>query len=160
MSDNVFTVKLRLPAQAAAETEATLVSWKVSPGDRFTKGTVLAEAESAKASFVFDAPCDGVVTTLLCKEGDEVSFEDSVIEIQTADSSVAVTPEDVTSTTTKTNGSKSMDPVIKERLSPFQTNHHQRLILSVLVDTFPKELSKTKRSSMTLMICQKNIYTG
>lgn len=85
MSNNSFIIKLFLPAQAAAESEAAILAWKVSPGDRFTKGDTLADAESAKASFTFEAPCDGTVVKLLCGEGDTVSFETPVIEIETTD---------------------------------------------------------------------------
>lgn len=85
MSSTPFTTVLYLPAQAAAEAEATLVSWKVKEGDSFTKGTILAEAESAKASFDFEAPCDGTVKKLLAGEGDSVPFENPVIEVETSD---------------------------------------------------------------------------
>ncbi|MBD3344193.1 MAG: beta-ketoacyl-ACP synthase III [Chitinivibrionales bacterium] len=88
MSTERFTTALRLPAQAAAETEATLIKWHISPGDTFTKGKVLAEAESAKSSFTFEAPCDGTVKSILCREGNTSSFDDPVIEIETDDISV------------------------------------------------------------------------
>ncbi|MBD3314476.1 MAG: beta-ketoacyl-ACP synthase III [Chitinivibrionales bacterium] len=88
MSTEEFKTVLYLPAQAAAETEATIVSWKVAEGAVFAKGDILAEAESAKASFEFDAPCNGKVVKLLAAEGDEVPFEKPVIEIETSDESV------------------------------------------------------------------------
>jgi 3-oxoacyl-(acyl-carrier-protein) synthase III len=80
-----FKTKLFLPAQAAAESEAMINEWKVSVGSLFKKGDVLAEAESAKASFPFESPCSGTVIALLCAKGDTVSFETPVIEIETAD---------------------------------------------------------------------------
>ncbi|MBD3390851.1 MAG: beta-ketoacyl-ACP synthase III [Chitinivibrionales bacterium] len=87
MSGTSFRTKLYLPAQAAAEAEATLTGWKVSAGDAFAKGSVLAEAESAKTSFTFEAPCDGTVVKLLCADGDTIPFDEPVIEIETADAS-------------------------------------------------------------------------
>jgi 3-oxoacyl-[acyl-carrier-protein] synthase-3 len=80
-----FKTKLYLPSQAAAETEATITAWKVAAGDRFGKSDVLAEVESAKASFEFEAPCDGSVVKLLCGSGDTVQFDAPVIEIETTD---------------------------------------------------------------------------
>jgi 3-oxoacyl-[acyl-carrier-protein] synthase-3 len=80
-----FKVKLTLPSQAAAETDATILAWKVSEGVAFKKTSILAEAESAKAAFTFEAPCDGTVVRLLHKEGEIVSFDEPVIEIETAD---------------------------------------------------------------------------
>jgi 3-oxoacyl-[acyl-carrier-protein] synthase-3 len=79
---------LYLPSQAAAETEATITKWNTSEGKKFVKGNVLAEIESAKAAFDFEAPCDGVVIKLLCVEGDTVSFEAPVMEIETSDVSM------------------------------------------------------------------------
>jgi 3-oxoacyl-[acyl-carrier-protein] synthase-3 len=79
---------LYLPSQAAAETEATITKWNVSEGKSFAKGQVLAEIESAKAAFDFEAPCDGAVIRLLCVEGDTVSFDAPVMEIETSDVSM------------------------------------------------------------------------
>jgi 3-oxoacyl-[acyl-carrier-protein] synthase III len=83
-----FRIKVYLPAQAASEAEATLTSWKVSEGAAFRKGDLLAEAESAKAAFPLEAPCDGMVVKLLCAQGDAVPFEKPVMEIETADESM------------------------------------------------------------------------
>jgi 3-oxoacyl-[acyl-carrier-protein] synthase-3 len=83
-----FRVKLTLPAQAAAEADATILSWKVIQGGTFTRGTVLAEAESAKAAFVFEAPCDGTVIRILHSDGEIVPFDEPVIEIETADAAL------------------------------------------------------------------------
>jgi 3-oxoacyl-(acyl-carrier-protein) synthase III len=79
---------LYLPSQAAAETEATITKWNVSEGKSFTKGQMLAEIESAKAAFDFEAPCNGTVVKVLCVEGDTVSFDAPVLEIETSDVSM------------------------------------------------------------------------
>ena len=44
----MFTTRLFLPAQAAAETEAVITKWCVAESAGFEKGQVLAEVESAK----------------------------------------------------------------------------------------------------------------
>jgi 3-oxoacyl-[acyl-carrier-protein] synthase-3 len=88
VSDKVFRIPLYLPSQAAAETEATITKWNVSEGDAFKKGQILAEIESAKAAFDFEAPCDGKVIKLINLEGDTVSFEEPVMEIETSDVSM------------------------------------------------------------------------
>jgi len=88
VSDTVFKIPLYLPSQAAAETEATITKWNVAEGDAFKKGQILAEIESAKAAFDFDAPCDGKVIKLIATEGDTVSFEEPVMEIETSDVSM------------------------------------------------------------------------
>lgn len=88
MSKEIFKTVLFLPAQAAAETEATMVAWHVKVGDLFTKGQILAEVESAKSSFDFEAPCDGTVLQLLLQVGASTPFEQPVIEIETNDISL------------------------------------------------------------------------
>jgi 3-oxoacyl-(acyl-carrier-protein) synthase III len=85
---DVFKISLYLPSQAAAETEATITKWNVSEGKSFSKGQVLAEIESAKAAFDFEAPCDGIVVKTLCVEGDTISFDVPVLEIETSDVSM------------------------------------------------------------------------
>jgi 3-oxoacyl-[acyl-carrier-protein] synthase-3 len=88
VSKEFFNTVLYLPAQAAAETEATITRWHVAVGDEFKKGQVLAEVESAKSTFEFEAPCDGTVEKLLFADGASAPIESPVIEISTADSSM------------------------------------------------------------------------
>jgi len=85
MDEKTFRLPLHLPAQGAAETEATLLKWHVSEGDRFQKDQILAEAESAKAVFDFLAPCSGCVVKLLHKDGQKAAFDQPVMEVETAD---------------------------------------------------------------------------
>lgn len=88
MPDQVFTTHLYLPSQAATETEATIVGWHVSEGDSFEKGQSLAEVESAKATFEFEAPCSGVMVKRLFTDGQTAQFEDPIVEITTSDASM------------------------------------------------------------------------
>ncbi len=88
MSKELFRTMLFLPSQAAAETEATIIKWYVNPGNSFIKGQALAEVESAKSTFDFEAPCDGVVVSLLFQENSSVPFDSPLIEIETSDKSM------------------------------------------------------------------------
>ena len=45
MEGEFFRLPLHLPAQGAAETEATIIEWHVAEGDRFEKGQVLAQID-------------------------------------------------------------------------------------------------------------------
>jgi 3-oxoacyl-(acyl-carrier-protein) synthase III len=85
MSDTYFRLPLYLPAQGAAETEATIIEWQVAAGDRFAKGQILAQVDSAKAVFDFEAPCDGLVIQVNRQEGDTVALAEPVLEIETSD---------------------------------------------------------------------------
>jgi len=83
-----FRLSLYLPAQGAAESEATIIEWNVSEGDRFQKGQVLAQVDSAKSVFDFEAPCDGLVIRVFHLEGDTVSLNVPVMEIETSDAAM------------------------------------------------------------------------
>jgi 3-oxoacyl-[acyl-carrier-protein] synthase-3 len=85
MPDTPFRLPLYLPAQGAAETEATIIEWRVAEGDRFAKGEVLAQIDSAKSVYDFEAPCAGLVLRRFHIEGDTVQLADAVLEIETAD---------------------------------------------------------------------------
>lgn len=85
MEDTTFRLPLYLPAQGAAESEATIVEWCVVEGECFEKGQVLGQIDSAKSVFDFEAPCDGRVVRMLYVEGDTVAYDQPVMEIATAD---------------------------------------------------------------------------
>ncbi|NQU21724.1 MAG: beta-ketoacyl-ACP synthase 3 [Candidatus Nealsonbacteria bacterium] len=85
MSAGLFRMPLHLPAQGAAEIEATIIEWSVGEGDRFAKGQMLAQVDSAKSVFDFEAPCDGMVIRLFHLEGETVLLSDPVMEIETSD---------------------------------------------------------------------------
>ena len=81
-------ISLYLPAQAAAETEVTIITWRVAEGERFESGQVLAEVDSAKSVFDFEAPCHGTVTRLLHPAGEPFELSEPVLEIETTDESM------------------------------------------------------------------------
>jgi 3-oxoacyl-[acyl-carrier-protein] synthase-3 len=85
MDKTYFKISLYLPAQGAAETEATIIEWNVAEGARFSKGDVLAQVDSAKSVFDFEAPCDGLVIRLFHLEGETVALSEPVMEIETSD---------------------------------------------------------------------------
>ncbi|MGO8689973.1 MAG: beta-ketoacyl-ACP synthase 3 [Thermoguttaceae bacterium] len=88
MDEPLFRMPLFLPAQGAAETEATIIEWCIAEGDHFQKGEVLAQIDSAKSVFDFEAPCDGLALRLLHMEGETVPLSQPVLEIATADPSM------------------------------------------------------------------------
>ncbi|HUT92405.1 MAG TPA: beta-ketoacyl-ACP synthase 3 [Thermoguttaceae bacterium] len=88
MDEKAFRLSLYLPAQGAAETEATIIEWCISEGDHFEKGQVLAQVDSAKSVFDFEAPSSGLVIRLLRLEGETVSYDEPVMEIETSDQSM------------------------------------------------------------------------
>ena len=85
MSSKRFQIAVYLPSQAAADTEATITRWNIGEGESFTKGQILAEIESAKTSFDFEAPCNGTIVRFRVLEGDTISFDAPVMDIETDD---------------------------------------------------------------------------
>jgi len=85
MDETLFRLPLYLPAQGASELEATVVQWHVAEGDSFDKGAVLAEIDSAKSVYDFEAPCSGRVIRRCFQEGDAVPLGEPIMEIETAD---------------------------------------------------------------------------
>lgn len=65
---------VRMPEVLAGASEATLLTWLVAPGDQVTVGQVLAEAETEKALVELPSEYEGVVGSLLVKEGDAVEL--------------------------------------------------------------------------------------
>jgi 3-oxoacyl-(acyl-carrier-protein) synthase III len=88
VSANVFSTGLFLPAQAAAETEAIITKWFVAEGAEIKKGRVIAEVESAKSTFDFEAPCDGRIEKLLYADGAAAPFDKPVAVVETSDESM------------------------------------------------------------------------
>jgi len=95
VSSNIFSTELFIPTQAAAETEAVITKWFVGEGDEFKKGEPIAEIESAKSTFDFEAPCGGKIEKLYYSNGASVPFEKPVAQITTSDESMrsAVRPD-------------------------------------------------------------------
>ncbi|MEE8450901.1 MAG: beta-ketoacyl-ACP synthase 3 [Thermoguttaceae bacterium] len=85
MDGTHFRMPLYFPAQGASETEATIIEWSVGEGDHFVKGQVLAQVDSAKSVFDFEAPCEGIAIHIFHLEGETILLTDSVMEIETSD---------------------------------------------------------------------------
>lgn len=63
---------VNMPAVIAGESEATLLSWLVSPGDTVTAGQPYAEVETEKATVELEAEIDGTMACQLVKAGSAV----------------------------------------------------------------------------------------
>jgi 3-oxoacyl-[acyl-carrier-protein] synthase III len=85
MPSDTFRLSLYLPAGGASETEATILEWHVAEGDDFEQGRPLAQIDSAKSVFEFEAPCAGKVIRLLHEAGETVPLTVAILEIETSD---------------------------------------------------------------------------
>ncbi len=88
MMDAALRMPLYLPAQGASETDATIIEWLVAEGDHFRKGQSLAQIDSAKSVFDFEAPCDGMVIRRFHLEGDTLALTTPIMEIEAFDAAM------------------------------------------------------------------------
>jgi len=71
-----------LPAMSDQMTEAELLTWKVSVGDKDKKGDVIAEIATDKVDMDLDSPYDGKIIKLNIEEGSMVNVGETLAEIE------------------------------------------------------------------------------
>ena len=69
-------------------TDAELLSWKVSAGDKVNKGDILCEISTDKVDMDLDSPFTGEILSLKVEEGDVVNVGDAIAEIETEEDSL------------------------------------------------------------------------
>jgi pyruvate/2-oxoglutarate dehydrogenase complex dihydrolipoamide acyltransferase (E2) component len=77
-----------LPAMSDQMSEAELLSWKVSIGDKVNKGDVLCEISTDKVDMDLESPYSGEIINLIANEGDMVNVGEPVAEIETEEDSL------------------------------------------------------------------------
>lgn len=83
-----FLIDVPMPSMGATVNELTVVSLKTQPGAQVKKGQRLAELESDKSIFEFEAPCDGTIKAILARPGDVKPSGEPFLQIETADNSL------------------------------------------------------------------------
>ena len=83
-----FIIDVPVPSMGATVNELTDISLKTKPGDRIAKGQKIAELESDKSVFDYEAPADGTVIALPVKPGDVLQTGILFLRLETADVSL------------------------------------------------------------------------
>jgi 3-oxoacyl-(acyl-carrier-protein) synthase III len=83
-----FLIDVPVPSMGATVSEMTVIDLLVGPGTRITKGQKMAEMESDKSVFDFEAPCDGTVIAVQGRAGDILPSGAPFLRIETADESL------------------------------------------------------------------------
>src|SRR5262249_45439400 len=83
-----FSIDVPMPSMGATVNELTVITLKIKPGDRVTRGQRIADLESDKSVFEFESPCDGVVRAVLVNAGDVKSAGAPFLQIETNDDSL------------------------------------------------------------------------
>ena len=83
-----FLIDVPIPSMGATVNELTVVSLKIAVGDSVTKGQKIAELESDKSVFEFEAPCAGTIRGILVQAGDVKPAGAPFLQIETTDDSL------------------------------------------------------------------------
>ncbi len=83
-----FLIDVPIPSMGATVSELTVIDIKVHAGVRISKGEKIAELESDKSVFEFEAPCDGVVQAVEARAGDILPSGSPFLSILTSDISL------------------------------------------------------------------------
>jgi len=83
-----FLIDVPVPSMGATVSELTVIDLVVTPGTAVTKGQKLAELESDKSVFEFEAPCEGTVRDIIGRAGDILSSGALFLRIETTDQSL------------------------------------------------------------------------
>ncbi|MCA9556369.1 MAG: hypothetical protein KC933_40470, partial [Myxococcales bacterium] len=73
--------RVTMPRLGESIVEGTLVGWRVRVGDAVTRGQILAEVETDKATNEIPAPSGGVVSALYVSEGETVAVGTLLLEL-------------------------------------------------------------------------------
>jgi len=82
---DTFLIDVPMPSMGATVSELTIIDLKVTAGAAIAKGEKIAELESDKSVFEYEAPCDGKVGAVQCRAGDIVASGGPFLRIETAD---------------------------------------------------------------------------
>ncbi|HEY0944754.1 MAG TPA: beta-ketoacyl-ACP synthase 3 [Opitutaceae bacterium] len=82
---DTFLIDVPVPSMGATVNELTVIDIKIQPGAQIAKGEKIAELESDKSVFEFEAPCDGIVRAIACRAGDILPSGAPFLQIETSD---------------------------------------------------------------------------
>lgn len=75
--------EIRLPALSATMEEATLLAWKVAPGDEVREGQPIAEVSTDKVDMDLESPVAGIIHELLVEAGSSVPLGEVLATVAT-----------------------------------------------------------------------------
>ena len=86
-------VEVRVPVLAESVAEATLMNWHKQPGDTVKFGDALIDIETDKVTLEIVAPEGGTLVQILKKNGEDVTGNELIAQIDTDAGAAAATPE-------------------------------------------------------------------
>lgn len=83
-----FIIDVPVPSMGATVSELVVISLKVAPGDRVAKGQKIAELESEKSVFDYEAPGEGTIVALPAQPGQSLVPGALFLRLETGDASL------------------------------------------------------------------------
>ena len=83
-----FIIDVPVPSMGATVSELTVITLRTKPGDRVVKGQKIAELESDKSVFEYEAPADGTVLAIPVKPGEVLQSGALFLKLETDDVSL------------------------------------------------------------------------
>ena len=83
-----FIIDVPVPSMGATVNELNVISLKAKAGDRVSKGQKIAELESDKSVFDYEAPADGTIVALPVQPGDVLQTGALFLRLETGDESL------------------------------------------------------------------------
>jgi 3-oxoacyl-(acyl-carrier-protein) synthase III len=82
---DTLLIEVPVPSMGATVAELTVIDIAVQPGATVLKGQKIAELESDKSAFEFEAPCDGTIQSIIARAGDILPPGAPFLRIETTD---------------------------------------------------------------------------
>lgn len=79
-----MAVTLKLPRISMNMVEATIVEWRVAPGDRFEKGDALCTIETEKVTTEIEAEGAGEMLEILAEADSDIEVGSPICRVQPA----------------------------------------------------------------------------
>jgi pyruvate dehydrogenase E2 component (dihydrolipoamide acetyltransferase) len=121
-------VAVKMPKWGMAMEEGTLVTWRVSEGDRVKAGDVIAEVESTKVTGEIEAQQPGIVCRRVVSEGDVIAvgglmavISNRDIAAEVIDAFVAENAEDVQRKEVRTEGTPQSMTIDGRKIAYFSS---------------------------------------
>jgi len=83
---------LTMPRLSDSMEEAVILRWLKEPGEAFVRGEPIAEIETDKATVVYEAETDGVISAIVVAEGDPARIGEPIATLEGGDGDSPVQP--------------------------------------------------------------------
>ena len=107
-------VDVTMPKLSDSMEEATILEWLRQPGDRVAKGEPLVEVETDKATIVYEAEVDGLLTEIVVAEGESAALGAVIARLTVEKASGAGSAMPSAGPQTATSVAAAATPVVAE----------------------------------------------